>query len=227
MAKGSTVRNVVLGCAVVLLVAFVAAGFAFYQFVWKPGKEMVAGGVEAIEKVEELARIEEEEVADRSPYAVPADGVLAADQVERFVAVGRQVRGALGPRFADLQARVESIDAGRKLSLGELVDLWKELGHLALDAKHEQVAALNAQGFSLGEYDWVRDRVYQGLALRQPAIGLDELAGALREKGLEGLEELGRHQERLTEAAPPENRALVEPYRAELEEWLPLALLGM
>lgn len=225
--KGHTVRNVVLGCAVVLLLGFVAAGFAVYHFVWKPGKAMVAGGVEAIEKVEELARIEEEEVADRSPYAPPADGLLAAGQVERFVAVGRQVRGALGPRFAGLQARVEAIDAGRELTLPELVDLWRELGDIALDAKHEQVAALNAQGFSLGEYDWVRERVYQGLGVEQTAIGLDELSGALRERGLEGLEELGRHQQRLAEKAPPENRALVEPYRAELEEWLPLALLGM
>lgn len=226
--KGHTVRNVVLGCAVVLLLAFVAGGFAVYHFVWKPGKAMVAGGVEVVQKVEELARIEEEGVEDRSPYAPPADRRLTAGQVERFVAVGRQVRGALGPRFADLERRVEGFEAaGREPSLGELIDLWRQLGDLALEAKREQVAALNAQGFSLGEYEWVREQVYLGLGFEQEVAGLDELAGALRERGLDGLEELSRHERRLGEAAPPETRALVEPYRGELEEWLPLALLGM
>lgn len=225
--KSNTVRNVVLGCAVVLLLAVIAGGVAFYYFVWTPGRELIASGSEAFETIEELGRIEEG-VEDRSPYSPPADRRLTEAQVDRLIAVQQSVRGDLGPRFEELEARYDSRTGGEaEPSIREVLGFWRDLGGLATEAKQRQVEALNEQGFSLGEYEWVREQAYLALGMDTLAVGLDDVMTAAREGGVSGMEDLADQQERADQAVPPENRALVEPHRERLEEWAPLALLGL
>lgn len=225
--KSNTVRNVVLGCAVVLLLAVVAGSFLFYQFVWKPGREMIASGTEAFGTFEELARLEED-VEDRSSYSPSADGLLTAAQVERFLAVQRTVRDDLGPRWQEIEDRYEDAESpAAEPSFTEMLGVWRDLGGIATDAKRRQVEALNEQGFSLAEYQWVREQAYLALGLESLAIGMGEVVTAARDGGIPGVEDLARRQEEADQAVPPENRALVEPHREELAEWAPLALLGM
>jgi hypothetical protein len=217
--KSNTLRNVLLGCGCVVLLAVVAGGAAFYYFVFRPGQQVFA-------KVEELSRIEEG-VEDRSPYTPPADRRLTEGQVERFIAVHQAVREDLGPRWSELEGRYEDADGEPREdpSFREILGFWSDLGGIAADAKRRQVAALNEQGFSLAEYEWVREQVY--LALGIEAMALDDVVAAAREGGFGGAEEIAREQERVEAAVPPENRALVEPYREQLQEWAPLAMLGL
>lgn len=228
--KSNTVRNVVLGCAVVLLVVSVAAAFAFYQFVWKPGRELIASGGEVVERVEEMSRLEDG-VEDRSPYTPPADRRLSEGQVERFVAVHQAVRTDLGPRWEQIERRYSDVDGnetgGGEPSFTDMLGFWRDLGGVATDAKRRQVEALNEQGFSLAEYEWVRGQVYAALGMGQLAVGIDELVASMEEGGLSGLGDIQEQQQRMEEAVPAENRALVEPYREQLEEWAPLAMLGL
>lgn len=225
--KSNTVRNVVLGCAVVLLLVVIAAGVAFYYFVWTPGRELIASGSEAVATFDELDRIEEG-VEDRSPYTPPADRRLTEEQVERLIAVQQSVRNDLGPRFEELEARYDSRTGGEtEPSIREVFAFWRDLGGLAQEAKRRQVEALNEQGFSVGEYEWVREQAYLALGMDTLAIGIDEVVTAAREGGMSGMEELARQRDQVDQAVPPENRALVEPHRDELAEWAPLALLGL
>lgn len=217
--KSNTLRNVLLGCGCVVLLAVVGGGAAFYFFVVRPGQEAFA-------KLEELSRIEEG-VEDRSPHDPPADRRLTAGQVERFIAVHQAVREDLGPRWSELEQLHESADgeSGQQPSFREIVGFWSDLGGLAVDAKRRQVQALNEQGFSLAEYEWVREQVY--LALGMDALALEDVVAAAREGGFQGAGEIAREQERIEAAVPPENRELVEPYREQLQEWAPLAILGL
>ena len=229
--KSNTVRNVVLGCAVILLLAVVAGGVAFYYFVWTPGRELIASGTEAFETMEELERIEEG-VEDRSPYSPPPDRRLTEAQVERFIAVHEAIRTDLGPRWDEVERRYSDFDGsesagGAEPSIREVLGFWRDLGGLATEAKRRQVEALNEQGFSLAEYEWVREQAYLALGMETLAVGLDDVAAAAREGGMSGMEDLAHQQERADEAVPPENRALVEPHRDQLQEWAPLALLGL
>ena len=225
--KSNTVRNVVLGCGVVLLLVSIVAAILLYQFVWKPGRELIASGAEIGERFEEMSRLEEE-VEDRSPYTPPADRELSAAQVERFVAVQQAVRTDLGPRWQELEARYEDTDGGAQdPSLPEMIAFWRELGGLASEAKRRQVDALNEQGFSVAEYEWVREQVYLALGMDALAVGLDDVVSAAQEGGFGAMEELARKQEEADQAVPPENRALVQPYREQLEEWAPLAMMGL
>jgi hypothetical protein len=225
--KSNTVRNVVLGCAVVLLLAVIAGGVAFYYFVWTPGRALIASGTEAFATLEELGRLEEG-IEDRSPYTPPADRRLTAAQVDRLMAVQQSVRGDLGSRFEELEARYDSRTGGdAEPSIREVLGFWRDLGGLATEAERRQVEALNAEGFSLAEYEWVREQAYLALGMEALAIGLDDVVTAARDGGLDGMEELSRRQEQADRAVPPENRALVEPHRDQLAEWAPLALLGL
>jgi hypothetical protein len=225
--KSNTVRNVVLGCAVVLLLAVIAGGVAFYYFVWTPGRALIASGTEAYATFEELGRIEEG-VEDRSPYTPPADRRLTGAQVDRLIAVQQSVRDDLGPRFEELEARYDSRTGGdTDPSIRQVLGFWRDLGGLATEAKRRQVEALNEQGFSLAEYEWVREQAYLALGMEALAVGLDDVVTAARDGGLSGIEELSRRREQADQAVPPENRALVEPHREQLAEWAPLALLGL
>lgn len=225
--KSNTVRNVVLGCAVVLLLAVIAGGVAFYYFVWTPGRALIASGTEAFATIEELGRLEEG-IEDRSPYTPPADRRLTAAQVDRLIAVQQSVRGDLGSSFEELEARYDSRTGGdTDPSIREVLGFWRDLGGLATEAKRRQVEALNEQGFSLAEYEWVREQAYLALGMETLAVGLDDVVTAARDGGLSGMEELSRRREQADQAVPPENRALVEPHREQLAEWAPLALLGL
>jgi hypothetical protein len=108
-----------------------------------------------------------------------------------------------------------------------LIGFWRDLGGVATEAKRRQVEALNEQGFSLAEYQWVREQAYLALGMESLAVGFGELVTAARDGGISGMEDLARRQEQADQAVPPENRALVEPHREELAEWAPLALLGL
>lgn len=219
--KSNTLRNVLLGCGCLVLVAVIVGGAAFYYFAIRPTRQALA-------KVDELSRMDEA-VEDQSPYDPPADGRLTAEQVERFIAVQDAVREDLGPRWEELQARFEDADAGagQEPSFREVFGFWRELGGLATDAKRRQVEALNEQDFSLAEYEWVREQVYAALGMEQLAVGIDEMVEAMKDGGLGGLGDVEEQQRRLEGAVPPENRELVEPHREQLEEWAPLAMFGL
>ena len=108
-----------------------------------------------------------------------------------------------------------------------MIGFWRDLGGLASEAKRRQVEALNEQGFSVAEYEWVREQVYLALGMDTLAVGLDDVVSAAKEGGFGAMEELARKQEEADRAVPPENRALVQPYREQLEEWAPLAMMGL
>jgi len=223
-------KKIVLGCAVALVLGAVGGGVLLYQFVYKPGREALQAGGEALgslSRLEEVAALDEG-VTDRSPFPPPADGLLTAGQVERFVAVQRRVREQMGPRLERLESRVDpERRGGGEPGFREAATLWRDLGDLALDAKRAQVDAVNAAGFSLDEYRWVREQVYTALGLEALTFGLDEALEMARQGGIQGVDDLARQRQALDDPARDHNLALVEPYRGELEEWAPLALLGL
>ncbi|HEX2251759.1 MAG TPA: hypothetical protein VHQ65_00660 [Thermoanaerobaculia bacterium] len=228
-------KKVLLGCFVAFLVAVVGGGIVFYQFVYKPGREMVRAGVEQVQGFARLGELEEmnADIENRSGYTPPADAELTTAQVERFLAVHRSVREALGPRWQQLEQSWNTEtgpnpgESGSEPGLGDVLAFWRDVGDVATEAKRAQVAALNAHDFSQQEYEWVRKQVYLALGSGAVAVSLDEVARAVREGGLTQLEDLSKGREALERQAPQHNVELVEPHREELQAWAPLAFLGL
>lgn len=212
-------KKALLGCAGATLVLFLVAGGAIYYF----AKPFVSDYIGGITQLSELAEMNER-IENKASYMPPSDEELSNEQVERFLQVQRQMREEMGRRFDELKAKYEHIEQeGRDANYREILGAWHDLSDLFLEAKRTQVEALNEQGFSLEEYDWVRTAVYRAAHMEIPRQRLDELVEAARD-GEERVESAEAYQ---TDGVPEHNRSLVEPYAEELQENAGLAWFGL
>ncbi len=208
----------VFGCLGVVLVVLLAVGVAAWWFLLRPLQQMAA-------VVEEVATIQEldQRVTNRAPFAAPDDGALSEAQVERYVAVLATVRGDLDRNLQTLQQRYEDLDgrAPELMDIPRLAGAYLDLFRLLVQAKESQVEALNAHGFSVAEYQWVRMQVLSAIGLQGAGYDIGSFAQALTD---------GRDPTAAPTPAAPvpaENRALVEAYAEDLDEVAFLALLGL
>ncbi|HMB55152.1 MAG TPA: hypothetical protein VKU40_17670 [Thermoanaerobaculia bacterium] len=230
-------KKIALGCAlVVALVVVLAAAAGFW--IWNrhgddlregfenAGELMEAGKTyqESFSKLGEIAELDRDIEADPD-YQPPADGELTAEQVDRLLAVQRRVRADMGGRLESFRARYEDRD---DVSVSEALEGLNELGDLAIEAKRHQVEAVNESGFSREEYAWVKRQAYVAVGFSDVAVDLNAIGDAVRRGDYqEVVDEMNERKVERETAVPPQNAALVEPHRDELEEWFPLALLGL
>jgi len=220
-------KKLLAGCLVVAALGGVALGVAGY-FGYRAVRPLFDGATSWARQAREMAEVSDR-IANKAAFDAPASGELDEARVRRFLAVQNRVRAALGDRWAELDARARSLEAkardgGRDLSLAELGAVLSGLGSVLLEARRAHVDALNAEGFSPGEYSWARLRIYE-------AAGL-ELAHSVDWSAIEGLVEQGAQQVGVTPPSlalpdiPEVNRALVKPHVEDLRAWLPLTVLG-
>ncbi len=222
-------RKLFAGCLVVALLGGVALAVAGF-FAWRMAQPYVEDAGQYVAGFRRLGELSEldRRVANTTPYAPSETGELSDAQVDRFVRVQEQVRGALGARFSELQAKYQQLEGEmssgpRTLSFTEAASALTDLSSLVVDARRLQVDAINAEGFSQGEYNWVRTRIYQAAGLEVTGFSLDEIQRFARQGTAHGIE--------IPEVSLPEiparNRELVRPHVPKLKEWIPLAFFGL
>ncbi len=221
-------KKLAIGCLVIALIGTVAIVAAVY-FGYRAARPMLESASQYIEQAKAVAEVSDR-VVNKTPFPAPADGELTEAQVQRFLSVHERVRATLGPRWSELQARAESIQekakgSSRDLSFSELTSVLSDLGGMLLDVRRAQADALNAEGFSLDEYGWVRTRVYAAAGLEVVEAIDWSAAQEMIRKG-EDSAGVPLPEVKLPEV-PERNRALVKPHVSQLKEWLPLAFLGM
>ncbi len=205
---------VLVGCLVVAAVVLIGGGLAAYWFVGRPALNAINAGRDLV-KIQQL----EGRVSDRSTFSAPADGVLTATQLDRYLAVNRQLRSDLESRLALLEERYDEVSSSEVSFAGlrQAANAWADLLRLIVDAKETQVAALNANGFSLSEYDWVRTQALSAAGFSLVQVDLDAVINQDGDATVQ----------RRSESVPQVNRDLVAPYAEELESALPLAVFGL
>lgn len=208
----------VFGCLGVVLVLVLAVGGAAWWYVVRPLQQMAS----VIEQVATIERLDER-VADRSPYVPPEDGELAEAQLERYVAVLESVRADLDQNLSQLQERYDDLDgrAPELTDIPRLAGAYLDLFRMLVAAKEAQVEALNAHGFSLQEYQWVRTQVLGSLGIAGAGYDLASFAQAFTD---------GRDPTAAAPApasVPAANRELVERFTERLDEVAVLALFGL
>ena len=223
-----------IGCLVMLGVLGLCAVLATYFFVVRPARAVGAQLHEAAESFGEI-RAMEEEVQNTAPFEPGEEDELSASQLERFVLVQDAVSSSARADFDALESKYRELkaigDGGVSAALANpqafamvVDDFVTALGN----AKRVQVAALNAQGFSIEEYRWIQR---EALA----ALGVSVLPApivAARDLDIETLRSFGGRltgevQEVPDEASPPASDALVEPHREALDDWAIAAALGL
>jgi len=206
-------KKFALGCLIVAIAVIVVGGGAAYFYVIRPLTNTVKAA-------SELARISEIEsgVKNKRSFTAPADGELKASDVERYLRVTRAVSAGLKGKAAELETKyAQLVDDDSNPSIRQVIDAYGDIIRLVVQAKELQVKALNTEGFSLAEYSWVRQEVYQSAGLGYHALDLAALS--------EG--EVDEDRNTALPEAPPKNVELVAPYADELNEYMPLAVFGL
>lgn len=203
--------KILLGCLVVLAVVAIGGGTAGYFMVIKPAYEFATDVGGFATEFGEL----NEQVRREPGFQPPPDGAIDEAQFQRYLAAQRDIRAGMAGKLTELQERWKGMQAeidrqGRDANIVELVTAYRDLGDLILDAKRNQVRALNAHGFSLQEYMYVRNQTFFALG--------EEVAVA--SFGDQGAPQRGRRM-------PDEVLDMVRPHREELMEGYALAWFGL
>lgn len=219
-------KKLLLGCLVILILGVVAAVVGSY-FLYRAASPLIQDARDYVQGMSELDDLERK-ISNQSSYTPPASGELTDSQVARFVRVQEQVRTQLGQRFAQIEERYRYLKDGapqNDVPITELLGSLRDITGVYVDARRYQVEALNNQTFSQDEYSWVRDRVFQAAGVEIGSrIDLGKLQDAIRERtGVEGI----RAEKLPMREVPAKNRALVKPYVARMDEWLPLVFFGL
>jgi hypothetical protein len=207
---------------VALLVVLVLIGAGTF-FVWQRYLKPMAGSLTELSQVADI----EKQVKNVAPFAAPASDELTEDMVTRFVKVQETIEARLGSRMADLRAKYELLDKavkseGRQASFGEAMGAFKDLSAIIVEAKRAQVDALNQAGYSVKEYEWVRQQVYAAVGVVAAGFDVKNIQRMAREAS--GPE---RTEPQAPESIPERNKELVTPYEKKLREWAPLACFGL
>lgn len=215
-------KKFAIGCGVALIVVIALVGAAVFYGYTRYVKPMTG----TITELSQLTDIEKQ-VRNTSSFAVPASGELTEDMVNRFVKIQEAMQARLGSRMDQLKAKYDEIDKAmkserRQASFVEAMGALKDLSAIMVEAKRAQVEALNEAGFSVKEYEWIRQQVFAAVGIVAAGFDVKEIQRMARDagKGATGpAETIGE--------VPERNRELVTPYEKKLQEWAPLAYFGL
>ena len=215
-------KKFAIGCGIVLLVLAVL-GVAVGYYVYSNYVRPMAGSFAEMSKLADI----EKEVRNTASFTAPESGELNEVMVTRFVKVQEQLQGKLGNKLGQLKSKYELLDKSfkaenREASVSEVFGALKDLSGILLEAKRAQVEALNANGFSVKEYEWVRGQVYAAVGVVAAAFDMKNIEKMAREAGRGESEVSGAIGD-----VPEVNKTLVAPYEEKLKEWAPLAFFGL
>jgi hypothetical protein len=215
-------KKLAIGCGIVILLFGVAGAAAMY-YVYRQVAPTLA-------QFREFAQVPELErsVRNRMPFTPPSTGEITEQQLERLVRVQTSIRQRLGERFAELEQRHKALLAkgeAAAMDLPELLSLYRGVAASWMDAKRQQVEALNEASFSLEEYRWVRDRAYRAIGLPFMEIDVSKIVQDMQQGVTDT--DTGVLRGALGADGKDPNTSLVERFKKHLEDNLPLAALGL
>jgi hypothetical protein len=216
------VKKLAIGCAILILVAAAAIlGVGYYGYLKVRS---------TVSQLAELGQVHEIErgVKVQTPFVVPVSGELTSEQVDKLMKVTSRVRARIDQDIAVFQRTYKTL-ADKKdataADLPALLSAYRDLASDWLNAKREQVKALNDVGLSLDEYRWIRSTAYGALDI--PFMDVD--FGRIAEQVKKGAE-VDPHVlvgGAFAGKGPAANLKFVEKYRKQLEDYLPLASFGL
>lgn len=207
-------KKLVIGCLAVVALVVLGGGGALYYFVGRPLLNVVNAG-KSLARVSEL----EAKVKDKSRFNPPSSGELEEAQLQRYLSVSRSVMSHLEGRASELERRYQQLSDSDSVGVRDVVNAYADILKLVADAKENQVAALNQQGFSLAEYDWVRTQVLEASGHAVSYVDLSRLADGDTGDVFEAPDS--------STTVVDVNVELVKPYSEELARFVPLAVFGL
>jgi len=216
-------KKLAIGCGiVVLLIGAAIVGVGYYGYM------KVKSTVTQLAELGQVRDIERG-VQVQTAFVVPASGELTAAQVDKLLKVTTHVRDRLNADLTTFQRTYKSLADKKEATAADLPALlsaYRDLAKDWLNAKRAQVEALNEVGLSLDEYRWIRSSAYAALDIPFMDVDFGRIAEQVKNAGgqvnatvLVGGAFSGK--------GPASNLKLVEKYRKQLEDYIPLASFGL
>jgi hypothetical protein len=216
-------KKLAIGCLVIVVVAGAAiAGITYYGYM------KVRSTVAQLAELGKIGEIEKG-VRVKTPFVPPASGELTKTQVSQLIQIQDFVHDRLGQNVAKFQSNYQSLAQKKDatvVDLPQLLSAYRDLAATWLDAKHAQVDALNTAGISLEEYRWIRQQAYHALDVPFFDIDFTKLADQVSNAASKQTAELPVTGPSGTPVSAA-SKALVEPFRKKLEDYIPLAAFGL
>lgn len=214
-------KKLVFGCLFVVILLAIVGGILGYVFVVEPAREYLV----TFRQLGELSEYDRG-VTNKAAFEPPASGELTEEMVRRFAEVQEAVLSRLGDQITQLNERytqlVGSYDTA-KPDARAVVNALHDLSGVLTQAKRLQVDALNRVGFSVAEYRWVRDRVYEAAGVAMTPLDFKAIWDAARR----GTFELEPTVQATPGEVPARNKDLVKPYLEKIQRWATLGWAGL
>jgi hypothetical protein len=201
-------KKFLIGCLAVFVLVSLVGGFFAYRYVYLPAQRVIQNA----EKFTQMADLEKQ-IQNIQEFIRPNDDLLSQAQVERFLAVQNQMRETLREKMDVLESKYKELEnKSGNLNILQTLQGYGDMVNLIIEAKKAQIAALNAQGFSLPEYKWVKEQVIA--------------AAGIPFKGIDWSNPEAEPQITLP-TAPQANVDLVAPFKETLEKTIGLSFFGL
>ena len=214
-------KKLLVGCGfALLLTGMAAAGIAYYLY------QKVSTTVSQFAELGKISDLERD-VRNRTSYTPPASEELTEAQLEKLVQVQTHVRQKLGEQIKAFEAKYRTLAEKKEATIADapaLLSAYRDLAATWLDAKRNQVEALNNANLSLEEYRWIRHQAYR--ALGQPFVDLD-IPKIIDDAKRGVTSQAGELKGAIGPAGPEANRKLVEKFKKFLEDNIALASFGL
>ncbi len=202
-------KKFLIGCLAIFVLVGAVGGFFAYKFVYRPAQQLI----KSAEKFGQIADLEKQ-VQNVQDFITPEGNLLSQAQVNRFMQVQNQMRDNLKEKLDVLESKYKELENKQdNLNIKQTLEGYGDLLKLILEAKKAQIAALNAQGFSLNEYKWVKEQVMAASGI--PFKGIDWSNPEAEPKLLN------------LQNSPQANIDLVTPFKETLEKTLGLSFFGL
>lgn len=224
-------KKFALGCLIVAIAVLIVGSGLAYFYVIRPLTNTVKAGME-LPRLAEL----DQQVSNKRAFAAPESGELTAGQVDRYMQATSAVMNGLKGKADELAQKYDQISSQGNPGIRQVLNAYTDIIKLVVQAKEQQVDALNAAGFSLSEYDWVKRSVIRAAGQAYTVVDLTALSkGEVEEAADEAVADdavaddavAGDNAAGDAAAVPEANVELVKPYADAIEKYLPLVAFGL
>lgn len=206
-------KHIAFAAAAILILGLIPT-IVIYKIVFRP----ISVHVKDVRALSALF-LENAGVHNHSNFSPPSNGELTDKQVQQFVTIHNHILSQLGVEYARVCGKsavfYKEYTSDAVSSIGGMYACLDSLAPMLMRVKAIQIEALNQQELSLGEYRWVRERIYQALGEQGARFYIEDLFST---ESPFAKAAVIKESKKAAEMVPLANVALVRVYQESLAE---------